>query len=60
MALGHRQRQQIGEQSQVLVGRRGEGEYGPELFQLGRRYIVTGEPRRVTELVDNREHALSW
>jgi len=50
-----RQRQQIGEQRHILVGRRGAGEQGLELLPLGRRSIVTGESGRVGELLDKRE-----
>src|SRR6516165_2129061 len=50
-----RQRQEIGEESHILVGQRSAGEHGLELLPLRRGRIVTAEPRRVSELVDKRE-----
>jgi hypothetical protein len=39
----------------ILVGRCGAGEHGFELLQPGRGPVVVDEPRRMAELVDERE-----
>ena len=55
VALRSRQRQQIGEERHILVRRRGAGQQGLELLQLGRGRIVAREPGRPAELVDERK-----
>ena len=50
-----RQRQQIGEECHILVGRRGAGQQGLELLQPGSGRVVAREPRCPAELVDERE-----
>src|SRR5215472_9558720 len=55
MPFRSRQRQKIGEQRHIFVPRRSAGERGLELLPLDRGWIVTAEPRRVSELVDKRE-----
>src|SRR6516165_268994 len=55
MPFRSRQRQEIGEQRYILVRRGSAGEHGLELLPLCRGCIVTGEPGRLSELLDKRE-----
>src|SRR4029077_16049530 len=54
VTLRGRQRQQIGEESQVLTRWRGARQQGFELPQPRLRWVVAYEPRRAAELVDKR------
>ncbi len=55
MALGRRQRQQVGEERRILTWRGDGGEQGFELLQPGRGWVIARKPRRMAELVDERE-----
>ena len=46
--------EQIDDECQILIGRRGASEQGFELPQPGSRRIIRQEPRCPTELVDER------
>jgi hypothetical protein len=50
-----RQRQQIGEECDILVGRCGEGQQSLELLPPGGGRVVAREPRCPAELVDKRK-----
>src|SRR6516162_5539372 len=55
VALRGRQRQQVGKKCHILVGWRGAGEQGVEFLQLDGWWIIGCEPRRSTEVVNERE-----